>query len=51
MSEHGKRWNVPLVRQVFSNDIADAILHTPLYDQVQHDRLIWKAERNGYYTV
>jgi len=35
ISEHGKRWNVPLVRQVFSNDIADAILNTPLYDQVQ----------------
>jgi hypothetical protein len=51
ISEHGKRWNVPLVRQVFSNDIVDAIFSTPLYDQVHQDRLIWKAERNGCYTV
>jgi hypothetical protein len=26
-------------------------LHTPLYDHVIHDRLIWKAESNGCYTV
>lgn len=51
ISEQGKRWNVPLVRQVFSSDIADTILQTPLYEQVQHDRFIWKAERNGCYSV
>jgi hypothetical protein len=38
-------------QQMFSNDIAEAILHTPLYDHVIHDRLIWKAESNGCYTV
>jgi hypothetical protein len=36
---------------VFSNDIAEAILNTPLYEQVQNDRLIWKAERNSFYSV
>ena len=51
MSEYGKVWNAPLIRKVFSNDIAEAILNTPLFEQVQNDRLIWKAERNGCYTV
>jgi len=51
MSEYGKFWNAPLIRQVFSNDIAEAILNAPLFEQVQNDRLIWKAERNGCYTV
>jgi len=26
-------------------------MHTTLYDQVRHDRLIWKAEWNGCYTL
>jgi hypothetical protein len=51
LSEHGKSWNVPLVQQIFSNDIAEAILHTPLYNEVTHDRLIWKTEGNRCYTV
>jgi len=51
MSEYGKVWNASLIRQVFSNDIAEAILNTPLFEQVQNDRLIWKVERNGCYTV
>jgi len=51
LSEHGKSWNVLLVPQIFSNDIAEAILHTPLYDQVIQDCLIWKAEGNRCYTV
>jgi hypothetical protein len=40
-------WNEPLIRKVFSTDIADAILHTPLFEQVTNDRIIWKAERSG----
>lgn len=51
LAENGKVWNVPLIRQVFSNDIAEAILNTPLYQQVQNDRLTWKVERNGFYSV
>jgi ribonuclease HI len=51
ISEHGKVWNAPIIRQVFSNDIATAILNTPLYDQVRTDRFVWKVERNGCYTV
>jgi hypothetical protein len=39
------------VQQVFSEDIASDILNTPLVTQVASDRLIWKAERNGIYSV
>ena len=42
---------MPLIQQVFSNDVADIILQTPLFDQVQHDQLVWKVERNGCYSV
>ncbi|RHN71289.1 putative reverse transcriptase zinc-binding domain-containing protein [Medicago truncatula] len=49
--DHRKGWNVPLIRQVFSDDVADRILNMPLFEQVQHDRLIWKAEINGCYSV
>jgi hypothetical protein len=33
-----KTWNVDTVRQVFSTNIATAILRTPLIDQVQEDK-------------
>lgn len=49
--EHGKVWNAPLIRQVFSNDIVEAILNTPLYEQVQNDRLTSKAKMNSCYLV
>ena len=51
MNLHDKSWNEHTVRQVFSVDIADKILHTPLISQVGVDRVIWKAERNGRYFV
>lgn len=51
MNLHDKSWNEHVVRQVFSEDIANQILRTPLISQVQEDRLIWKAERNGRYSV
>jgi hypothetical protein len=51
MSANRKEWNTPLVQQVFSHDVADSILNTPLFEQVQTDHLVWKAERNGCYYV
>ena len=51
MEENGKKWNEPLIRHIFSHDIVAAILNTPLIFQVQQDKLIWKAERNGKYSV
>jgi len=49
--DHCKSWNVPLLRQVFSDDVTSRILNTPLIEQVKNDRLIWKAEKNGHYSV
>lgn len=46
-----KSWNEPFVRQVFSEDLASKILNMPPFEQVQHDRMIWKAEKNGRYSV
>jgi len=51
MNLYDKRWNEQVIRQFFSVDIADKILHTPLIHQVEDDRIIWKAERNGRYSV
>jgi len=51
MNLHDKSWNEHTVRQVFSVDLADKILHTPLLSPVDTDRIVWKAERNGRYSV
>jgi len=51
MDPYFKRWNEPVVRQVFSEDLASKILNTPLFEQIQQDTLIWKAEKNGRYSV
>lgn len=51
MDPYFKRWNESVVRQVFSEDLAAKILNTPLFEQVQHDTLLWKAEKNGRYSV
>jgi len=51
MDPYAKRWNEPMVRQVFSDNIAAQILNTHLFEQVQQDPLIWKAEKHGYYSV
>jgi hypothetical protein len=46
-----KTWNRDVVQQVFSPAHSTAVLNTPLIDQVADDRLIWKAEKNGHYSV
>ena len=49
--ENSKRWNEHLTRQVFSQDIASSIQNASFVTQVQHDKLIWKAKKNGKYSV
>jgi len=51
MNLYDKSWNEHVVRQVFREGIAKKILHTPLISQVDEDRIIWKAERHGCYSV
>jgi len=51
MNLYDKSWSEQLVKQVFSAEIANKILHTPLISQVEEDRIIWKAERHERYFV
>jgi len=51
MNLNDKSWNEQVIRQVFSVDIVDKILHTPLIAPVEDDHIIWKAERHRRYSV
>jgi hypothetical protein len=46
-----KTWNTAVVQHVFNPVVTRAILNTLLVTQVVDDRLLWKAEKNGYYSV
>jgi len=46
-----KVWNERLVRHLFVDETAHQILNTLLHQQVQTDKIIWKAEKNGRYYV
>ncbi|KAK2358306.1 hypothetical protein QL285_095501 [Trifolium repens] len=46
-----KTWNWDVVNQTFSPEVANSILNTPLVGQVTEDGLIWKIEKNSYYSV
>ena len=46
---HG--WNCHLIHSYFDNDIVQEILGTPLFHQVEEDDMVWKAEKNGQYSV
>lgn len=46
-----KQWNSNLIHQLFSNAQAADVLNTPLVPHIPADNLIWKAEKNGIYSV
>jgi hypothetical protein len=46
-----KVWNEQLVQNLFATETTQNILNTPLHQQVDTDRLVWKAEKNGCYSV
>lgn len=46
-----KTWNVNMINLIFSQDVANQNLHTPLVPTVTEDRRVWKAENNGIYSV
>jgi len=46
-----KVWNEQLVWHLFVDETAQQILNTLLHQQVQSDKMIWKAEKNGRYSV
>lgn len=47
---NSKSWNEEIISQVFDTTTAASILQTSLLDQVEEDKLVWKAERNGLYS-
>jgi hypothetical protein len=44
-------WDIDKIESLFSNEMVQAILDTPLFAEVQNDRIVWMLERNGRYTV
>jgi len=44
-------WDIDKIEFLFPNDMVQAILDTPLFAEVQIDRITWMMERTGRYTV
>jgi hypothetical protein len=42
---------VDKIESLFPDDMVQAILDTPLFAEVQNDRISWMMEGNGRYTV
>ncbi|GAU31848.1 hypothetical protein TSUD_114590 [Trifolium subterraneum] len=51
LHENYKAWNMVKVRNLFSKDVAEKILETPLVSSVREDKVVWEEERNGCYSV
>lgn len=51
IDQERKVWNESLIRQLFAVETVQTILNTPLHHQVERDKMIWKAEKNGHYSV
>jgi hypothetical protein len=44
-------WNIPLLYSLFPPDIVDVILCLPLSLRRPRDRVTWKLEKRGYFSV
>ncbi|GAU50179.1 hypothetical protein TSUD_408720, partial [Trifolium subterraneum] len=51
LHENYKAWNIVKVRNLFSKDVAEKILETPLVSSVREDKVVWEEERNGCYSI
>ncbi|XP_058775495.1 uncharacterized protein LOC131649754 [Vicia villosa] len=51
MSPLGKCWNVHAIKLLFDCGVVKDILQTPLVEDVVEDKLIWKEEKDGCYSV
>ncbi|GAU45948.1 hypothetical protein TSUD_238520 [Trifolium subterraneum] len=51
LHENYKAWNIAKGRNLFSKDVAEKILETPLVSSVREDKVVWEEERNGCYSV
>ncbi|XP_058767475.1 uncharacterized protein LOC131641187 [Vicia villosa] len=46
-----KQWNMRLIREQFDFPEAEAITYVPLVEDVVVDRLVWREEKDGQYSV
>ncbi|KAI5445745.1 hypothetical protein KIW84_013831 [Lathyrus oleraceus] len=46
-----KQYDVRVIRELFDNAAAEDILQAPLAEEVVEDKMIWKDEENGIYSV
>ncbi|GAU12587.1 hypothetical protein TSUD_131970 [Trifolium subterraneum] len=51
LDENYKAWNIVKVRNLFSRDVAEKILETPLVRSVREDKVVWEEERNECYSM
>ncbi|XP_058758355.1 uncharacterized protein LOC131631582 [Vicia villosa] len=51
MLPNEKQWDMRVIRDVFDHVACEDILQVPLLKEVVRDRLIWKEEQNGVYSV
>ncbi|GAU50953.1 hypothetical protein TSUD_411410 [Trifolium subterraneum] len=51
LHENYKEWNIVKVQNLFSRDVAEKILETPLVSSAREDKVVWEEERNGCYSV
>ncbi|KAK2355577.1 hypothetical protein QL285_092977 [Trifolium repens] len=48
---NSKAWDLAKLGDMFDNNIVRRIVQTPLYDSVHDDKLVWKLEHDGIYSV
>ncbi|GAU10088.1 hypothetical protein TSUD_423070 [Trifolium subterraneum] len=51
LHENYKAWSIVKVQNLFSKDVAENILKTPLVSSVREDKVVWEEERNECYSV
>jgi hypothetical protein len=51
ITDDDRVWDIDKIESLFPNDMVQAILDTPLFSEIQNDRITWMMERNGRYTV
>lgn len=44
-------WDIYKIESMFSDEMMQAMLDSPLFAEVQNDRISWMMERNGRYIV
>ena len=51
LKKDSNEWDVPLVRQTFLSQDADAILSIPLSASGAQDRMVWSENKSGKFTI